>query len=200
MLKQQPASVTARNRLGVAYTRLKRYEAAEVEFRKAIRLDEEEPSSYFNLALLFLHQDKANLAEKWLNKTLERASWYPEVHYHLGYIREKESKYDEAVKEFVKELNVNPACPKSWYELFRLKKQGYGAGGGLERPGDRSWDTTGVVSLAVVIFFGLVLCGLGAWRSWRLEETSVAASPLQEHSTPAPQSSELGKDLERMPG
>ena len=165
VLESEPASVSARNRLGIAHTRLGHYKAAEAEFREAIRIDEEDPSSYFNFALLYLHQGKTDLAEAWLNETLERASWYPEVHYHLGYIREKEGQYDEAVKEFVKELNVNPSCPKSWHELFRLKKQGYGTGGGLERPGERGWDTMGVVSLSTVIFFGVVLCVLGAWRS-----------------------------------
>ncbi len=167
VLKHRPDSIPALNRLGIAHTQLEHYERAEVAFRQAIDLQASEPSAYFNLALLYLRQDRTELAETWLNKTLECASWYPETHYHLGYIRVQEERFDEAIEEFVKELGVNPASAKAWHELFRLQEKGYGHSGGLARPSDRSWNAIEIVSLSVIVICGLGLCGLASWRSSR---------------------------------
>ena len=112
------------NTTGIALTKLRRYADAKTRFQRAINIKPDEPKSYFNLALVFLHEGNLARAMKGLRETLAVADWYPETHYHMGYIYEQRGLLSKATAQYVEELNVNPACAKAWLRLKRIERSG----------------------------------------------------------------------------
>jgi len=167
------------NKLGIAHTQRQDYQAAEKAFRSALRIAPGAAKTHFNMGLLFLHQDDLNRAEEWLKATLECASWYPEAHYHLGYIQEKRGAHERAAGEYVKELNENAASANAWYGLMLLKKRGLIAGPRL-RPTKEEWSAADVIGLAAALAVGLGVWILGEMvrfrrKRQRLHEAAEAA-------------------------
>ena len=125
--EQRPQNIDYINRLGIAYTQAKDYARAEAFFRQAMKIDEEEPQAYFNLALLRLQQEQMEQAEEMLLKLLTIADWYPEANYHLGYICQKTGRLGEAQEYYVREINVNGSSAKAWRGYLALKEDEYQA-------------------------------------------------------------------------
>ena len=160
----KPGSVDMINKVGMAQTRLGKHAEAEQSFRRAIALDDDEPQSYFNLALLYLRRKEYPKADLWLRRTLGRADWYPETHYHLGYIRETHGRYQEAADEYLAELNVNPASANGWHGLLSLKKRGLiPSTYRISRRKAADWSASSVAALTVAV--------LAALATWRVAET-----------------------------
>lgn len=173
-LKLRPRDVTLLNNIGIAHTRQKVYAKASQTFARALEIDKGNPKTHFNIALLYLHQDKRAAAVEMLHRTLECADWYPETHYHLGLIFESQGRYEDAVAEYVKELNVTGSA-KAYYRLRCLQRDSRTSRRRMPRP---------VFYALIGIFVAAVLAPLvvRARRRAASAETSAGAESEAEQS------------------
>ena len=72
---------------------------------------------YFNLGLSCYLSGDYRRAKESFEKVATLDSYYPDVHYLLGLIYHKEGREDEAKKEFIREVNLNPASRGAWKKI-----------------------------------------------------------------------------------
>jgi tetratricopeptide (TPR) repeat protein len=117
-LREFPDSATLHYRLGTMLAvEGDLVRAAEhLEWAKAV--DPERHEIRRELALCYLQAERLADAECELRALLAQADWFPEAHYFLGTIHEKQNRPDEAMKEYIRELNVNPSCTYAWAKVM----------------------------------------------------------------------------------
>ena len=77
----------------------------------------------FNLGLIEFYLGEYESAIKRIDNLITKNRYYPEAHYLKGLIYEKLGKMDEAKREFIEEINVNPGSKKSWKKLREMKNE-----------------------------------------------------------------------------
>jgi len=77
----------------------------------------------FNLGIIEFYLGEYENALKRMDNLILRNKFYPDAHYLKGLIYQKLGKVEEAKKEFIKEINVNPGSRKSWQKLKELKNE-----------------------------------------------------------------------------
>jgi tetratricopeptide (TPR) repeat protein len=114
-----PGLTEARNYLGSVYQELGYLDKAEIEFRKAIEdktyLSKELP--YYNLARLYLSQDKDKEAYDLINTALEINNRMVMALNLKGVLLEKLGKIKEAIYSYEKALNIAPGDVNLSYNL-----------------------------------------------------------------------------------
>lgn len=121
-LARFPESPRLNYRVGTALAVRGNFPAAAKYLEEAAALSPEDPEICRELALCYLQDERAADAERELKRVLELADWFPEVHYFLGTIYERQGRHDEALGEYVKELNVNPGCTYAWAKIQTWEK------------------------------------------------------------------------------
>ncbi len=96
------------NNQGVAYYYKNAYEAAIIEFEKALQKDPELVEVYNNLGLTYSKLRQNEKATEYFQKALELNPNFAEAYANLGVIYHLESKYTEAIEEFNKALIHKP--------------------------------------------------------------------------------------------
>ena len=94
----------------------------------AAAVSPETPEYHKELGICYLQADRPADAERELKTVLKLNDKWPEVHFYLGLVYERQGKSDLAMKEYVKEVNVNSCCTFAWAKIFeaderRAKKQ-----------------------------------------------------------------------------
>ncbi len=93
-------NVTTRLNLGVALEALGRRDEALENYNSALRLEPARPQALYDIAVLFHHNDKLEVAKKYYEAALRAWPDYGKAHYNMGTILAKEDKVDEALFHF----------------------------------------------------------------------------------------------------
>ena len=96
------------------------YEAAIVEWNKALELSPENDRAHSNVGLLLVSVGRFEEAIPHFEKTLKANPEYPDAHSNLGVALVGVGRTDEAVAEFEKALAVNPDSAEAHNNLGRL--------------------------------------------------------------------------------
>ena len=111
------ANVDAAYILGICYIQTKDYPDARKAFAKMFDVPAESAASYLFTARMLLRQDFASVAEEYAHKAVELDPKLPLAHQLVGELYLYQSRIDEAIEEFRKELEINPGNAAAYYKL-----------------------------------------------------------------------------------
>ncbi len=78
----------------------------------------------FNHSLINYHKNEYLVALEGFDRVLSVDKHYPNAHFLKGMIYEKMGHKEEAKKEFVNEININPGSGKTWLKIREEAKNG----------------------------------------------------------------------------
>lgn len=112
-------------RSGNKLYREKKYPAAEVEYRKAVSFNANNPQALYNLGCVMMMQNKGSEAIKLYEKAskietnkMRRAK----IFHNIGIICQSSKMYGEAIKAYSESLRNNPSDNETRYNLALCKK------------------------------------------------------------------------------
>lgn len=101
------------------------YPSAEVQYRKAISVNPDNPQALYNLGCALMMQNKSSEAVKLYEKAasletskLRRAK----IYHNIGVVCQSGKMYDEAIKAYAESLRNNPYDNETRYNLALCKK------------------------------------------------------------------------------
>jgi tetratricopeptide (TPR) repeat protein len=71
----------------------------------------------FNITLVNYQAKNYSAAMKDIDRLLALDTNYPNAHYLKGLLLEETGKKEEAKKEYVKEININPGSARTWQKI-----------------------------------------------------------------------------------
>ena len=120
VLSETPRSVSARNKLAILKMQKGALTEAQQILAAGVAMLPKEASFQYNLALVH-HMRRDWPAALAALAVLERLNPdHNRMHYLKGVVLDELGQHDLAAKEFVKELNVNPAALGAWARLGAL--------------------------------------------------------------------------------
>ena len=120
VLEKNPGFADAHVKLIAIYAQLGRPVKAEDHFQAAVRLDPQNPESYFDRGLLFASQEKFVEAETSFRKVLEINAQNRDAQLNLGSMLEAQGKLSDAMAEYRKVLDKNPGDAQAHFGLGRI--------------------------------------------------------------------------------
>ena len=111
------ANIDAAYILGICYIQTKDYPKARAAFAKMFDVPADSAASYLFTARMLLRQDFGTVAEEYGRKAVALDPKLPLAHEMLGELYLYQSKVDEAIGEFKKELELNPGYAAAYYKL-----------------------------------------------------------------------------------
>jgi tetratricopeptide (TPR) repeat protein len=111
------ANVDAAYILGICYIQTKDYPNARKAFAKMFDVPADSAASYLFTARMLLRQDFGPVAEEYAHKAVALDPKLPLAHQLVGELYLYQSRIDEAITEFRKELEINPGNPAAYYKL-----------------------------------------------------------------------------------
>lgn len=111
------ANVDASYILGICYIQTKDYPHARAAFAKMFDVPADSAASYLFTARMLLRQDFGSVAEEYARKAATMDPKLPLAHQLLGELYLYQSKIDDAIAEFRKELEINPGYPAAYYKM-----------------------------------------------------------------------------------
>jgi Tfp pilus assembly protein PilF len=126
-LEEFPDSWKLNYRVGTLLAVRKEFAAAEMHLRRALELcptGREALEVRKELAICCLRQDKDDEAERELRRVIAEDGEFPEAHFYLGLLYERRGDPEQAMKEYVEEVNVNACCTFAWAKIFAAEKRG----------------------------------------------------------------------------
>ena len=129
VLELDPNMMRAYNSLGLCYDSLGRFDEAIQSFARAIELNrrQEQPSAWpsLNLVVSLISLNRLDEAEVRLHEALSYNPKFPQAHYQLGRVLEKEGKLVEAIAPLQRAIELDPSYPEPHYTLGRIyQRQG----------------------------------------------------------------------------
>jgi tetratricopeptide (TPR) repeat protein len=121
-LERFPDSPTLHYRVGTTLAVRGEFREAEQHLERAVELAPDDAEMRRELALCYFQDNRLDDAERELKRVLARADWFPEAHFFLGLIYETRHQRDIALDEYIRELNVNPACTYAWAKIQTWEK------------------------------------------------------------------------------
>jgi tetratricopeptide (TPR) repeat protein len=91
----------------------RQYEAAVVEWTRALERNPSEAAAHYNLGVALTGAGRAEEAMAQYSRALELSPEYPEAHTNLGAALVASGKADQAIAHFEKALQLNPENPKA---------------------------------------------------------------------------------------
>jgi len=117
VLDAEPGSVSVRNRLVVLCLNSGRFDEAGRLLAVGIEQRPTVSSFRYNLALLRFMEGRYDDALASAREVERLSPMHGEIHFLKGVIYEKLGETDLAQKEFIQELNVDPATPEAWVKI-----------------------------------------------------------------------------------
>lgn len=105
--------------------RQKKYSAAEVDYRKALSLNPENPQALYNMGCALMMQNKASEAVKQYQKASNvetNKKRRAKIFHNIGVICQSGKMYAEAIKAYCEALRNNPSDNETRYNLALCKK------------------------------------------------------------------------------
>jgi len=103
--------------LGICYIQSRNYDQARKSFGKMFEVPEDSAAAYLFTARMLLRQDYDPIAEDYARKAATLDPKLPLVHFLLGELYIYKAQYPEAIAEFQKEMEINPANAATYYKL-----------------------------------------------------------------------------------
>ena len=119
VLQERPDAASARNKLVVLYMKEGRFGEARSLLESGIRRNPATTSFHYNFALLLVAEGDLHGALRSLAQVQRMNPGHGEVHFLKGVIYEKLGSDELARKEFVQELNIDPAKLAAWARLVK---------------------------------------------------------------------------------
>jgi tetratricopeptide (TPR) repeat protein len=95
----------------------------EYLLQRAIELCPQSPKPYNLLGVVYLKQDRVELATKLFGRALKVDPGYYLAHYNLGLVYKKLGQLDQAKASYEQALKIKPDHYASWLELQNLEKE-----------------------------------------------------------------------------
>jgi Flp pilus assembly protein TadD len=124
----RPTFTRAHNNLGVAYTRLGDFEAAEASYRDAIASDAKSDAAYHNLGNLQMRRGDPAGALVEYDTALRLRKRNPYLQYHRGLAQYRLGDYDAAAESFKQAISLD----RDYIEPRNLLAQVYSHQGRVE--------------------------------------------------------------------
>ncbi|MGB9630193.1 MAG: tetratricopeptide repeat protein, partial [Thermodesulfobacteriota bacterium] len=112
-----PYDYLSRNNLGIVYERLNQPEKALEEFLKAIWLKPDDESIQLNLSLFYQRQRAYEKAEEILKTLISKNERKAILHFRLGLLYKEAGRYQEAISEIERSLELAPHIINPYEEL-----------------------------------------------------------------------------------
>ena len=112
-------------RSGNKFYRQKKYSAAEVDYRKAISKNPENPQALYNLGCALMMQNKSSEAVKFYEKASSvetNKMRKAKIYHNIGVICQSGKMYGEALKAYSEALRNNPSDNETRYNLVLCKR------------------------------------------------------------------------------
>ena len=132
LLEKNPRLAEAHVKLIAIYGQLRQPLKAEEHFQAAVRLEPQNPESYFDRGLVFANQEEFVEAEASFRKVLEINAQYPGAQLNLGSMLEAQGKLADATAEYQKALDKNPEDARAHFSLGRILVNQEDYKGGIE--------------------------------------------------------------------
>ena len=124
VIELDPNMMRAYNNLGLCYDSLGQFDEAIQSFTRAIELNrrQEKPSAWppLNLAVSLISLNRLDEAVARLHEALSYNPKFPQAHYQLGLVLEKERKFEEAIAPLQRDMELDPLYPEPHYTLGRI--------------------------------------------------------------------------------
>lgn len=129
VIELDPNMMRAYNNLGLCYDSLGQFEEAIQSFTRAIELNrrQKQPSAWppLNLAVSLISLNRLDEAVAQLHEALSYNPQFPQAHYQLGLVLEKQRKFEEAIAPLQRAMELDPLYPEPHYALGRIyQRQG----------------------------------------------------------------------------
>jgi tetratricopeptide (TPR) repeat protein len=115
-----PSDYQSRNNLGIVYGRLDEPEKALKEFSTAIGLRPEDDTIKINLSVFYQRQKEYKKGEEVLTYLQTKNPQNANLHYRLGLIYKDAGRYEEAVSEFLRSVELAPNIINGYEELGNI--------------------------------------------------------------------------------
>lgn len=126
-IKVDPAFMRGYDSLGLSYEAIGDLENAAESFRAAASLNREgktpSPWPAMNLGRILIKLGQLLGAEASLKDSLSYDPRFPQAHFQLGLLLEKENRNQEAMRELEKAAEFDPTYPEPHYALGRILKR-----------------------------------------------------------------------------
>ena len=110
-------------RLATSYALEGSFAEAEKVLAGALQKHPEDRRISYHQALLAIKMGDDAKAERLLLALAERVPWYPNVHFSLGTIYERQGRIGPARQRYVEEVNVNSVHSDAWARLMGLTER-----------------------------------------------------------------------------
>jgi len=129
VIELDPTMMRAYNNLGLCYDALGQFDEAIQSFTRAIELNrgQKQPSAWppLNLAVSLISLNRLDEAVARLHEALSYNPQFPQAHYELGLVLEKERKFEEAIAPLQRSIDLDPLYAEPHYTLGRIyQRQG----------------------------------------------------------------------------
>jgi tetratricopeptide (TPR) repeat protein len=115
-----PSDYMSRNNLGIVYGRLDEPEKALKEFSTAIGLRPDDDTIKINLSVFYQRQKEYKNGEEVLKYLQTKNPQNANLHYRLGLIYKDAGRYEEAVSEFLRSVELAPDIINGYEELGNI--------------------------------------------------------------------------------
>jgi tetratricopeptide (TPR) repeat protein len=124
-LAHNPGAWMAHDNLGRYLTESRRFDEADVEYRKAIEIRPNDHIAYYDLGLEAAIRGNLDQAVQNFYKTLDLSPSFAMAHYELGNVFVREGNLDDAIREYKETLKAIPGLVLSHFNLANaLARQG----------------------------------------------------------------------------
>jgi tetratricopeptide (TPR) repeat protein len=121
VIELDPNMMRAYNNLGLCYDALGQFDEAIQSFTRAIELNraQKQPSAWppLNLAVSLVSLNRLDEAVARLHEALSYNPEFPQAHYELGLVLQKERKFEEAIAPLQRAIELDPLYPEPHYTL-----------------------------------------------------------------------------------
>ena len=129
VLELDPHMMRAYNNLGLCYDSLGQFDEAIQSFTRAIELNrgQKQPSAWppLNLAVSLISLNRLDESVARLQEALGYNPQFPQAHYELGLVLEKQRKFEEAIAPLQRAIELDPLYAEPHYTLGRIyQRQG----------------------------------------------------------------------------
>lgn len=129
VIELDPNMMRAYNNLGLCYDSMGQFNEAIQSFTRAIELNrkQKQPSGWppLNLAVSLISLNRLDEAVARLHEALSYNPDFPQAHYQLGLVLEKERQFEEAIVSLQQAIELDPSFPEPHYALGRIyQRQG----------------------------------------------------------------------------
>lgn len=118
-LQIEPGYFDTHNNLGVLYAELGEYEKAKIHFIEVLKNQSYTTPelAHYNLALIFMRENKQELAVSELKKAIDKAPDFLHSYLQLGLLYRDAKRFRDSIEIFEKALSIQPDIPQFLYNI-----------------------------------------------------------------------------------